>query len=196
MLIAIGIYQISLDEKTQQPSFNNLQTVPPIKTGFHTFDGLANFREHTLQKLDLSNDYDCNVISVDGRAEYHYTKKTSDGLLIVIASKTMIDCSRERPELYRLQRNIELAYRYPERTRTSLQDILENMPGYIGRDILLDGIQASAQETMETALEALDKLIERYGKLELLQERTAALEKTTKTFKIKTEELNRWQCCW
>ncbi len=189
MLIAIGIYQVT------PYSYKKLQSVPAMKLGYNEFNGLANFENNTLPTLNHFEKHDINIINVDGRCEFHYIKKIDPDTIMVIVSKTRLECTRERPELYYLQYNIELAYRYPERTRTNLQDILNNPLGYIARDILIDGVQKMAEATREELLKTIDAMIERGGKIEVLLDDTKRLAHAAGSFQIETKKINRGYCC-
>lgn len=211
MLIAIGIYQkkntttpeqnASQTKPDEEPSpdpeisaFVKLQYAPPIKEGVFAFNALAHFEEYTLQNMDDSEQFHFNMVKICDRREFHYIKKTTDetkkDVLIVIVSRKLL----ERSEVYYLIHNIAHVHFHPN-LHITLQDILTNPLGYIGRDALVTSVQQKLDAAKEEALKALDAIIERGLKIEESKYKTEQLVRESRSFHIEAKKVNSG-CCW
>jgi hypothetical protein len=186
MLNAIGIY---LDCRETKPGvFQKVNAAPQHKGGLFSSNPLANLEKHSLTQLppilELNSLYSFHV-----NAEFHYILKTGKFLLTIASRKELFP-----KELAFLFKNIEHVQLRPATVKVTLDDIVANPLGFIGKDILVGKVLQDVQELKVIALNDMDKMLDRGQKLEELYPRTIKLQDESLKFKEQAEKLNK--CCW
>jgi len=186
MLNAIGIYSDCRDQKSG--AFQRINSSPHYKGGLFASNPLANLEKNSLTQLPQVLESN-TLYSYHVNDEYHYILQSSGKFLMTIASRKEVFPQ----ELSFLFKNIEHVQIRPASVKATLDDIVANPMGYIGKDILIKKVLQDVEELKVLALQDMDKMLDRGKKLEDLYPRVVKLNQESLKFKQGAEKLNT---CW
>ena len=161
--------------------------IAPESNAFNFFqDDQKKFKETILPSfpLDISSD---QISYFEIEREYFYARKMQDSNVVIVSSKNKLEI-KELAHLF-----VNISHVQQGRLRQSLNDIVINPIGFIGRDLYTNKILEDVQELKNIMMEVINKVLERGEKIEILGAKTTELVQLSDTFKKKSSELNR---CW
>lgn len=184
MIIAIAIYTIKQQNKPQKIKYAQQE-----KGILFSTNQLETLEKSTLPKI-LSDAGGNNIYHFNADGEHHYVKKLLiENMVIAIVSKKQL----QPIELNYLFINIDHVRLRQERVKVSLDDIVMNPFGYIGKDLLVASISQNIAETKQELFNMRDQIIERGEKIEALEKKTIELCEASKQFQVNAKKLNK--CC-
>lgn len=202
MLHALGIYvqngnelekvNYAQQEKSSPPNFaffqaeqKSLNQLENIESALHEEDESSNLKFYAI--MEPNKVYRCKTSK-----EYDYLYKArikSADTIFVISSKYELDPS-EKAFLFK---NMEHILIRPDTVKKSLDDIIANPQGFIGRDLLIGNIQDEMKEVIAVMQKNIDLVIKRGASLEDLKEKAIHLNESAINFEDKAKKLN--SCC-
>ena len=120
--------------------------------------------------------------------EYQYVEKRENFFLAISSRKKIT--KEELPSLFI---NINHTRLRKDILKISLQNILENPIGFIGRDLLTESIINTTAEVKDICIKNIESIIARGEKLEELEAKSIMLETDSLRFSTSAKKLNR--CC-
>lgn len=182
MLIAIAIYKLD-----KEHTFQKVKLAQREK-GLFNYDPLNFAENNIIAKLDSSMILN-KIYSFQLNNEYYYVKPHADhSILTLMLSKKKL----ERAELNHLFNNIKIVYEKPA-IQTTLDDIVTNPLGYIGKDILITEIQGQLDEVKAIAIDSINTLLARGETLDEIEQKTQQFVADSAIFVDRTKKLN--SCC-
>jgi hypothetical protein len=180
LLSAIGIYATQDGKKLKSA---------PQKTRFSLFesDALKALEAQTLPVVLRATENN-TCYSVKNNDEHHYLMRFADDdiLIAIVANKKLME-----KELYHLFNNLN--YIYSGKIKDTLDDVITNPNGYIGRCKLISSVQGQADQVRVLMQENIKKALERSEKLEVIDHQVITLEKQARQFDRGAKKLNA--CC-
>lgn len=195
MLHAIGVYVI--DSSNGEVIIKKTQHAQKDK-GLFSWNQLENI-DKRLYKSDFYFTMQSNRIyefEVDNEFNY-FCKLSSCEKIVAIASRRRLDPEPSDIifETRSLFRNIEQIIIRPKSVKVTLDDIILNPLGYIGKDILIEEAKDGLAKVKEIMMSNIDKVILRGEKIETLLEKTEHLNLNAVKFKEAAKKTNS-HCCW
>lgn len=199
-IYGIAVYS---DLRAERGRFQKLQSSPAGSGGLFSSNVLENLEKRSLPRLPEPGAMEAETpYYFVSEGEHHYIMLSKSNYVLAIVSRQSLvaDTSKEQCEqdlkaLFRLFHNIEHAYIRPLSVNTTLDKIVANPLGYIGKDLLISKVSDQIQEVKMIAMDNMEKLLERGEKIEALFPKTVQLEESSLEFKKRAEDLNR-RCCW
>lgn len=178
-LYAIGIYE-------RQPPYQRISVAQRDKSLFASND-LEKFEKLTQPRLPTDMAVN-GVYSLAVDNEMHYVQARENVLLVISSRSKLIGI-----ECNHLFKNIYHIYKRPEAVRKTLDHVLANPIGFIGKDLLVEGVSESLDDLKIVMLGNINKVLARGERIDELEAKTIMLEADAQKFHKSAKNLNR--CC-
>lgn len=195
MELTIGIY-VEEDKKSRQ---NNLKSdLRKIKQATKTIPGMfakINKLENVdqlLLKSDFYQDMEVNSyhkFELDDEFNYLFNSSNPKCVIAISCYKTKL-LAEEKAFLFK---NIAHILLRPDSVKSKLEDIVNTPLNFIGKDLLIERIDAELEELMKALQKNIEKAIQRGESLDQLQAKALTLHDDVLHFRDKSIEYNR--CC-
>lgn len=169
--------------KTEEKPVNQLENIEEI---LHEEDEETNAKFYATMQFNA-------VYRSKAAKEFdflHKVKLKSADIIFVISSKYELS-PEEKAFLFK---NMEHILIRPDTVQASLDDIIANPQGFIGKDLLIGRIQDKNKEIIAGMYKNIELVIKRGESLENLKEKAIHLNESAINFEKEARKLN--SCCW
>lgn len=182
-------YGIAIYDRSDSGEFKRINVAQQSK-GMFVKNDMETLEKKTLPNLSSPATAGFHYAVKEGEhsREYHYVEFRK-GIAIAICSRTKLE-AKEIPNLFN---NIHHAHVRPIIVKTTLEQILNNPIGYIGRDLQMGRITDETAKVKAVMLDNIEKALARGESLEILEEKSIRLQENALKFNRKAEKLN--SCC-
>jgi hypothetical protein len=183
MLYAVAIYTSPQDSSEE---FKKIQFSQLNKSRLFPSNDLKSLEEMTLKRLPKP--LEAIIYHVRIEDELHYVKRGNNNTVLAIVSRKDLD----EKELSYLFGNIEHTQHADRATKLkiSLDLIIQNPLGYIGRDALTGRINDDIEKIKGKMRENIELAIRNRESIDELTKKTIILEESAGDFHKKAKELN------
>jgi hypothetical protein len=178
-LYAIGIYE-------REPPHSRISIAQKDKSLFASND-LEKFEKSTLPRLPADMAVN-GVYSLAVDNEMHYVQARENMLLVISSRSKLLEI-----ECNHLFKNIYHIHKRPEAVKRTLDHVLANPIGFIGRDLLVERVSESLGDLKIVMLDNIEKVLARGERINELEAKTIKLEADAQKFHKSAKNLNR--CC-